>query len=81
MFAEEENFPINQKIFHFSTFSKIPKFYSSGPISMPIFRQNRESGNFSNWKIFHFSILKKVGLKKVGVKNGSKKKWGKKKVG
>ena len=56
MFAVEENIPINRKFFQFSTFSKIPKFYSSGPVSVPIFRPNREGGNFSNWKI--------VGVKK-----------------
>ena len=62
---------MNWKIVHFSIFSKIPKFYLSGPINVPIFRQN-EGGHFSNkirrietcaegeefpinWKISHFS--------------------------
>ena len=39
IFAVEENFPI--------LISKIPKFYSSGPVSVPIFRPNGEGGKFS----------------------------------
>ena len=80
MFAVEENIPINRKFFQFSTFSKIPKFYSSGPVSVPIFRPNREGGNFFNLKIFHFSNFflksggKKMGVKKVGVKKSGVKK-------
>ena len=64
----------------FPTFSNIPKLCGSGPVSVPIFRLNGESGNFSNWKIFHFgkffkkSGVKKSGVKKVGVKKGGVKK-------
>ena len=39
IFAVEENFPI--------LISKNPKFYSSGSVSVPNFRLNGESGNFS----------------------------------
>ena len=81
MFAVEENIPINRKFFQFSTFSKIPKFYSSGPVSVSTFRPNR-GGNFFNLKIFHFGNFffksggKKMGVKKVGVKKSGVKKMG-----
>ena len=39
--------PVNWKIFHFLTFSRIREIYSSGPVSVPIFRPNGESGNCS----------------------------------
>ena len=83
MFAVEENIPINRKFFQFSTFSKIPKFYSSGPVSVPIFRRNGECGNFPIGKFSTLAtFLKKEGVKKSGGKKmGVKKKGGKKKVG
>ena len=48
IFAVEDNFPINRKISTFPTFSKIPKFYLSGPLCLPIFRSSGEGGDFSN---------------------------------
>ena len=43
-----KNFPLNRKCFHFPTFSKILKLCLWGPVSLPIFRPNGASGNFSN---------------------------------